>query len=392
MRVLLVLKNIPSRNDNLKSDLVWSLVDALEKSDLDVVLLTAGKVGSTSQAMVRIRYGFFKRKWDGLLRRLARLRGLSAFSYLLLRREVRRRVSDYLKHNKIDVVLAECTSYEPAIIAHCLHKTLGIPFAIREHRNYESTSSSLGALPEDYVSALRATQLLMAVSSKQADTMKQAGIARPIRVMGNAVGEEHFRRPKSEGNEKIISLRQAFAGATLFGAWTRWRKLKRLDLLLSAFSIAYACNASIRLVVAGPIEAEYKNMFIRGPGFYDGVFYYGHASRDEILHLAHMVNCIVVPSDYETFALPVIEGMAAGKPAIVTRCNGPEDTVSSSRLGRVVDRGDVDQLAAAILEIAECQRDFDSNFIREYAYARYSPASIGEQFARELRAIARSAI
>src|SRR5690606_35601164 len=133
-----------------------------------------------------------------------------------------------------------------------------------------------------------------------------------------------FTPPSNGGDEKDRALKELCSEGSMFGAWTRWRKIKRLDLLLDAFASAYAQNNKLRLVVAGPIEPNDSLIanFIKTRAMERCVFYWGSATREEIQRIAFSVNCVVVPSDFETFGLPVIEGMAAGKPAIVTRCNG----------------------------------------------------------------------
>ena len=52
-------------------------------------------------------------------------------------------------------------------------------------------------------------------------------------VIYNPIGAEMFEKPSSEITAKLNNFTN---GNFCFGAWTTWRKIKRLDILLDAFS------------------------------------------------------------------------------------------------------------------------------------------------------------
>jgi glycosyltransferase involved in cell wall biosynthesis len=211
--------------------------------------------------------------------------------------------------------------------------------------------------------------------------MKNLGLRDDIQVIGNSISDEFFYPPQDVASQCIFPLKE---GCILFGAWTRWRGIKRLDLLLAAFNKAYKRNNKLRLVIAGPIEPQQQKSllldFIHANGLNECVQYLGSVGRDEIHKLAYMVDCVVVSSDFETFALPVIEGMAAGKPAIVTKCNGPESVVTNDRLGKVVEKDNDVQLSDAMLEVAQELDMFDADYIKKYAFENFSQTSIGNKY------------
>jgi glycosyltransferase involved in cell wall biosynthesis len=62
-------------------------------------------------------------------------------------------------------------------------------------------------------------------------------------------------------------------------------------------------------------------------------------------------TCLVLPSTIEPSAIVHLEAAAAGVPSIGTTVGGVEDLIGDG--GRLVDPGDVDGLAAAMLELSD---------------------------------------
>jgi len=155
-------------------------------------------------------------------------------------------------------------------------------------------------------------------------------------------------------------------GGPLIGAWTKWRDIKRLDILIDAFHMLLERFPNAQLLVAGQLK--------RDPGLkarHPNIHFLGSLSRDQIRSLAHSVDFCCVPSDYETFGLPVIEALAAGKPVVATDCDGPRSIMTEDYLGELSPRGDLNAFAQAMIRTADRLQDYDSGAIREFAVSRY---------------------
>lgn len=384
MRVLVILKYIPSRDGELKSELLWSVVDGLSSVGVNVTLMTQGQsnvhefpeVPSSPRTSLTLALEY--------LARLVRRAGFSSlgdkFRDLSLSMTVARWCR---KHGAFDAVIALCTADHPALLASCVSSALAIPYAVQEHKNYERMVSSIEKLPRDYVSALRSASAVVAVSPYLSDMMKKVGVRGDVGVIPNGLSDEFFQPPESYC-KKVEEVRVWSEGCYLFGGWTRWREIKRVDLLLQAFLEVREIKPDARLVVVGPIEPAFNEaeaiVFIKGNGLQDAVWLFGSASRDEIHQIAYTVDCCVLPSDYETFGLPALEAQAAGKPVVTTRCNGPEMLVTEPSLGEVVGRDDHAELASAMCAVMERRYSFNSEYIRRHAFDGYSSTAVAQQW------------
>jgi len=100
----------------------------------------------------------------------------------------------------------------------------------------------------------------------------------------------------------------------------RLRRKKNLGLLLEAFARAPSCSGR-RLVLAGPpgdAAAELRSR-ARRSDLAGRVEFAGHVDDGALVALYRRAACIVFPSQFEGFGLPVLEAMACGTPVIASR-------------------------------------------------------------------------
>ncbi|SDY56418.1 glycosyltransferase family 4 protein [Citreimonas salinaria] len=156
-------------------------------------------------------------------------------------------------------------------------------------------------------------------------------------------------------------------GHFTFGAWTNWRDIKRLDLLLDAFGRIAPDRPDARLIVAGPMP-EANQQTIASHTASERIVRLGNISREDIRHLAHAVDCCCLPSDHETFGLPVVEALAAGRPVISTRTVGPTELLSGQpTLGQLVPRNDAAAFATAMISAMDNAHLVEPEQLRAHA-------------------------
>lgn len=76
-----------------------------------------------------------------------------------------------------------------------------------------------------------------------------------------------------------------------------------------------------------------------------------HPAEPQTAALYRAATCAVVPSDIEPFSMVAIEAAAQARPVIATRSGGPDGIVIDGETGYLVEIGDADGLAAAMLAV-----------------------------------------
>jgi glycosyltransferase involved in cell wall biosynthesis len=95
---------------------------------------------------------------------------------------------------------------------------------------------------------------------------------------------------------------------------------RRKDPLAAIDALALLGDVDLRLVFAGPdkggrVEAE---RVAERNGVQARVEFHGHVPQEELAALYRGAACLVFPSRYEGFGLPVLEAMASGTPVVAT--------------------------------------------------------------------------
>ena len=127
---------------------------------------------------------------------------------------------------------------------------------------------------------------------------------------------------------------------------------KRPDLVLLALK---GVGSDLRLVFAGPdrgLQGELREQ-ARLLGLSERVEFAGHVPPDELAALYRGATCLVFPSRYEGFGLPVLEAMASGTPVVAARSSSNPEVAGDAA---VLGDPNADELAAGI-ERAVSDRD-----------------------------------
>jgi glycosyltransferase involved in cell wall biosynthesis len=108
-----------------------------------------------------------------------------------------------------------------------------------------------------------------------------------------------------------------------------------------------ARKIGLPLVVAGPV----KDRRLAGELEREGAILRGYVERDELVRLYREAACLVFPSRYEGFGLPVLEAMASGTPVVAAADPAVEEVAGGAAV--VVPR---DRLAEGIQEALQERR------------------------------------
>ena len=130
----------------------------------------------------------------------------------------------------------------------------------------------------------------------------------------------------------------------------RERPEKAFDTGIKAFSRLVRMNCDVHYVLLGrgtdrwgPLAADL--------GVEDRVIFWDDLYGEELVGAYQQADIFFSPSDQETLALVVLEGMAAGLPQVVTNVSGSQDVVETGCNGIVVEPGDSEAMAKALYRL-----------------------------------------
>jgi len=132
----------------------------------------------------------------------------------------------------------------------------------------------------------------------------------------------------------------------------RLKKYKRVDLVIEAFARVRAQLPEARLVVAGTGDAAPELAALtRRLGIADAVEMPGFVSEERKRELFRRAWIHTLTSGKEGWGISNIEAAACGTPTLASDSPGLRDSVRNGETGFLVRHGDVDALAARMLEI-----------------------------------------
>lgn len=180
------------------------------------------------------------------------------------------------------------------------------------------------------------------------DIRRAVGSSGRVYVVPNGVSLQEFTEPAAS----VPSVAARFSGPDgdrpfiLFLA--RLHTMKGPDLLLEAFAQLAAAHPRLQLVYAGPDFGMLTSLRRRASHLRisDRTHFMGLVSGPDRLWLLRNAVCLAQPSRDEGFSLSILEGLACGRPVVISdRCKFPE--VARNQTGLVVQLS-VSELAAAL--------------------------------------------
>jgi len=161
----------------------------------------------------------------------------------------------------------------------------------------------------------------------------------------NAIDESYFNLKDTADGHTIL-----FAGRVL--------PLKRLLDLVKAFERVTQHFPQAQLRIAGecqsqPAYVKTIRVFIRDAGLHSQVHLLGPLSEEAILREFAACDVLALPSVQENSPMVIAQAMAAGKPVVATPVGGVTEMVSDGKTGFLVDVGDIDGLADALLRLLQ---------------------------------------
>ncbi|HRI38387.1 MAG TPA: glycosyltransferase, partial [Nitrospira sp.] len=124
--------------------------------------------------------------------------------------------------------------------------------------------------------------------------------------------------------------------------------------LAQAFDKVFAANPRVELWLVGPDEEGLKDQLGRRKLIVPGLVRWLGATSEPERYMTG-ADVLVLPSYREGFGSVIIEAAACGIPTVAYRIDGVIDAVVEERTGVLVEVGDIEALAAAMLEVSRDQ-------------------------------------
>jgi glycosyltransferase involved in cell wall biosynthesis len=172
----------------------------------------------------------------------------------------------------------------------------------------------------------------------------------PVETLYHGLDPAAVRRwQSSDGIREELGISE---GAPVVGMVGNIRGGKGHAILLEAAVRVRRVIPEVRFVLVGqgPLESEMRRrarqMDLQGTVVFAG-------ARDDAPRVAAAFDLFALPSLSEGLAIALIEAMALGKPAVVTRVGGLTEVIEDGKQGLVVNAGDPDAFAGAILALLQ---------------------------------------
>lgn len=249
----------------------------------------------------------------------------------------------------------------PAMFAAQCANRWNIPWILTEHSSEFIRDGSLSILRKLYIRNLcMGASRLVTVSEPLAEGLRRATGRKRIDVIPNLI--EFPEVPPVTADHSILTIGVV---ADLVDA------IKNISGLLRALAVVKDQMPPFVLKIAG--EGPNRNSLEKLTAqlqLNENVEFLGSHTHAEVLRLLPEIDFLVTNSRTETFSMVTAEAVGCGKPAIVTRCGGPEDWFQPE-YGLMIEPDRPVELQEALLKMAHSYRDYPADEIAQNLRERF---------------------
>jgi glycosyltransferase involved in cell wall biosynthesis len=265
----------------------------------------------------------------------------------------------YIKtYGKPDIIHAHNIVYA-GLIARELHRRYGIPYLITEHSSGFARGLYQKSI-ELILQRLAKEKVFLVCVSQSLRRLLQGKIGGEVTVIPNIVNPHFLSAEFDKKNDEefqFLSIGSLDAN-------------KNHEILIRAFANQFKATR-LRLVIVGdgPLRC-YLRRLTNTLGIEKQVQFYKYLQNELVAEIMQQSDCFVLPSNYETFGVVLIEALASGLPLIASKCGGAEDIVNLSN-GLLFDVGSQEQLQNAMFEMVRNKVRYPRGFLRKQAADQY---------------------
>ena len=195
---------------------------------------------------------------------------------------------------------------------------------------------------------------------------KQTEVTVPMDIIPNIVSPMFF-------DQKPVVKSEKRKDEFVFICVGRLVPLKQFDIIIEQFIKNFSDKKNVILKIVGS-GSERMNLYNATDGK-SRIWFTGELSLKDVAFAINSADALVSFSKYETFAAPVAEAWACGKPVILSNNSGIA-SYAQEEYGVVVPSDDPDQLGKAMLSMYENYDRYDSKTISLFAKKQFSDDAI----------------
>jgi len=172
----------------------------------------------------------------------------------------------------------------------------------------------------------------------------------PVEVLYHGIDPDDVAR--WEGVDGVRAELGIDPDAPIVGTVANFKTHKRLDRMLTVAELVRRRVPDVRFVMVGTgvLEGDIRRLS-REQGLEGTVIFTGF--RDDAQRLAAAFDVFAMSSEFEGLSIAVIEALALGTPAVVTRVGGMPEVINDGEQGFVVPPGDTRALADRVVTLLE---------------------------------------
>jgi N-acetyl-alpha-D-glucosaminyl L-malate synthase BshA len=233
-----------------------------------------------------------------------------------------------------------------AYLARAMFRPLRLPFVTTLHgTDITLVGSDRSYLPITRFSIEESDAVTAISEYLRKVTLEEFGIHRPVEVIPNFVNCDVFepangecRRDRFAPNDEKVLLHLS-----------NFRPVKRVPDVIEIFvRVRHEIPAKLLLIGDGPDRAR-ADWLVKEKKLTKDVIFLG--KQNQVQDLLNCGDVILLPSQLESFGLAALEAMACGVPAVCSRVGGLPEVIRDGVEGYLVEVGDVDAMAARVLQI-----------------------------------------
>lgn len=247
-----------------------------------------------------------------------------------------------------DLIVSTHVNFGP--VAHTAKRLVGSPFALVAHGIDISDD-----LPPSVVSSLRAAKRVVCVSHWTRRRVLALSGMRDDRlaILPNTFDEHRFTvGPKPAHlvqRYQIAPTERVILTVARLAAIERY---KGYDRVIEALPALRDSHGAVRFLVVGTgDDRDRAQNLARTLGVGDSVTFTGFVPDDELPDHYRLADVFAMPSTGEGFGIVFLESMGCGTPVLAGNQDGSVDALDNGRLGKLVDPGNIHQIASGIASL-----------------------------------------